>query len=178
MGFKRLFVALSIPEMVKHSLEACKASLQMPGLSWVKKENLHITLLFLGSTAEEDISGIYEKLHALTSWEPFQLTCTHLVPVSKRGKLTMVWAGFADSPEFVRFATQVATLLNHKPDHAPLPHVTLARVRKGQKVKLEEGQLPAITSHSWMVHSFGLWVSDLNPNGAEYAIMHEWRLKG
>ncbi|MDO1448624.1 RNA 2',3'-cyclic phosphodiesterase [Rhodocytophaga aerolata] len=178
MAFKRLFVALSIKERLKHSLEACRATLPIFGLAWVREENLHITVLFLGNIAEADIPAIQEKLQTLSNLKPFQLQCTHLVPVSKRGRLTMLWAGFAESQEFVRFATQLASLLNHPPDHSPLPHVTLARVRKGQKVKLHENQLPVFASHSWVVRSFGLWVSELNPAGAKYTILQEWELNG
>jgi RNA 2',3'-cyclic 3'-phosphodiesterase len=178
MAFKRLFIAIPIPTQIRQALSGCKSFVNIPGLSWVKEENLHITLLFLGNTAVEKIPGIEQKLSALTIHPPFMLHCKAVEPVIKRGKLTMLWAAFEENQDFVRLATGISQTLNHPPDHSPLPHVTLARVKKGQLVKIHTIQLPTIESYQWQVKEYGLWESVLTPQGPEYTKLKQWDLKG
>ncbi len=89
----------------------------------------------------------------------------------------MVWASFEQSSAFVELATAVSATINHPPDHAPLPHITLARVKRGYTVRLDESQFPPVSHLQWQVQSFGLWESVLTPGGSIYTVRKEWHLK-
>jgi 2'-5' RNA ligase len=49
MSSKRLFIAIAIPPEIRSTLATYKNHIDLAGLSWVKEENLHITLLFMGN---------------------------------------------------------------------------------------------------------------------------------
>jgi 2'-5' RNA ligase len=155
-----------------------KENALIPGLSWVREENLHITVLFLGETDESNIISIEQKLSALRMYSPFHLQCQEVIPISRRGKLSMIWAAFEDSPAFVELATRVSEVLNHPADHDPVPHVTLARVKRGLSVKAGGIEFPAVSSYTWQVEKIGLWASVLSPQGSAYTVLREWELEG
>lgn len=178
MSSKRLFIAIGLPPELRKVLSVSRSTINLPGISWVKEENMHITLLFLGNTDESKVSDIEQQLSDLTSFPSFRLYCNGLLPVIKRDKLTMIWAGFEQSKEYVTLAKQIAELLNHLPDNAPLPHVTLARVRKGQAIKAKDIVLPTLEPYDWEVQNFGLWESVLTAQGPKYTLLNEWILKG
>jgi 2'-5' RNA ligase len=178
MSSKRLFLAIAIPPDFRSQLASYKHHIALERLSWVKEENLHITLLFLGNIDIENIPTVEKKLASLTDFKPFHLTCTRVIPVCRRGKLSMIWASFEESPDFTELATRVSDILHHPSDHPPLPHVTLARARRGHSVKPDKDQLPIDASFSWQVQKFGLWESVLGPQGTTYTMLKEWKLGG
>ena len=174
MSVKRLFVAIAVPPEIRLALYACKNSVVQTGLSWVKEENLHITLLFMGDTPESEIASIKHSLSGLSNRTPFLLQCKQVEAVRRRGKLSMIWAGFEESTQFIELATSVSKVLNVPLDHKPLPHMTLARVKRGYQVKVDTSLFPDISLYSWEVNSFGLWESVLNPQGSIYTVLQEW----
>jgi 2'-5' RNA ligase len=155
-----------------------KDNIHIPGLSWVREENLHITVLFLGETEESNIVSIEQKLSSLCMYSPFTLHCKEIKAVSRRGKVSMIWAAFEDSPAFVELATRVSEVVNHPADHAPLPHVTLARVKRGVSIKAGGIEFPVVSSYRWQVEKIGLWASVLSPQGSQYTVLREWGLRG
>lgn len=65
----RLFTALSIPDDVKEELYGLRDSLF--GAKWVSKENMHLTLQFIGEVSEQKYHQIKEDLEdiQMTSFE-------------------------------------------------------------------------------------------------------------
>ena len=61
MKRKRLFVGLDLPESVRQSISALDPHLH--GVRWMKPEQIHLTLSFLGSveTAAEEILRRFRK---------------------------------------------------------------------------------------------------------------------
>ena len=61
----RTFLALEIPAFLQRELSAIIREFQAEfprGIKWVKEENLHITLQFIGDTKEEDLPEIADFL--------------------------------------------------------------------------------------------------------------------
>ncbi len=88
----------------------------------------------------------------------------------------MVWATFEESPAFAQLAHRLASALDIPLDHPPLPHVTLSRVKKGERVRLDKGAFPAVSELQLHVNSIALWESQLNPQGALYSVVQAWGL--
>ena len=66
MNKKRLFVAINLPEEIKKNLFCFKNRyLEIPA-RWTKKENLHITLYFIGYVSEKNLEKIREALKEIT----------------------------------------------------------------------------------------------------------------
>jgi len=60
----RLFVASDIPSEVKAIIASAgeRARASLPVARWMKTENLHLTLKFIGAYPEEDVGGLSNEL--------------------------------------------------------------------------------------------------------------------
>src|ERR1700740_2263337 len=65
----RLFVALEIPAAVRENLAALLNSLRgvSPQTRWVRPENLHVTLKFIGEMAEAKLAAVHNALAGVRS---------------------------------------------------------------------------------------------------------------
>ena len=129
----RLFVAVEIPEDVKDVVEAAFAPWReaFPKARWVPRENLHVTLKFLGRTWPRLVDWVPEQVEAAaTAVSPFlaRLEGVGSFPSAKRGRA--LWAGFADMEPIGALAAEIETALidefptEKRPFH---PHLTVAR---------------------------------------------------
>ena len=62
----RAFIAIDLPESVKSFLSETQEALKLYGfrVKWVRPQNIHLTLKFLGDTATADINKIAEAMMA------------------------------------------------------------------------------------------------------------------
>ncbi|MBI4215302.1 MAG: RNA 2',3'-cyclic phosphodiesterase [Parcubacteria group bacterium] len=62
----RCFIAINLPQYIKDSIEGLQADLDKQinsrWIKWTERDNLHITLKFLGETPESDIAKIEQIL--------------------------------------------------------------------------------------------------------------------
>ena len=56
----RIFIAINLPENIKKELSYFQTKWRELPCRWTKKENLHITLVFLGYLSEEELSKVVE----------------------------------------------------------------------------------------------------------------------
>ena len=177
MSEKRLFVAIPLPDALIQLLVTYQQIIVHPYLAWVKPENLHITLHFLGDINETEIHNIEEKLASLVTFPCFSLQGKEIKPINRRGRTEMIWASFEESKEFVILATHMAQILNLPLSHPPLPHITLARTKRNKVVKLKDNSFPLAEPVILQVKKFGLYESNLTPQGPIYKVLNEWHLK-
>jgi 2'-5' RNA ligase len=142
MAPARLFVALEVPEPVRHGLSEVVAPWRsrLSGARWTLPESWHVTLLFLGATDEDRIGWIQDRLAEVTRTTPaLRTSLTRLggFPSSARAKI--VWAGLDDSNgPMARLAASVAAALETRLEHEPFsPHVTLARAHRPVRLPKE-----------------------------------------
>src|SRR5216684_4454630 len=71
----RLFVALEIPSAVRENLAELLKSLRSmsPQTRWVRPENLHVTLKFIGEVPETRLAAIRSALAGARSDQPVAL---------------------------------------------------------------------------------------------------------
>src|SRR5438552_1240494 len=71
----RLFVALEIPSAVRENLANLLQSLRAvsPQTKWVRPENLHVTLKFIGEAPQATLAGICGALAEVRSEQPVTL---------------------------------------------------------------------------------------------------------
>ena len=72
-SMKRIFIAVNLPEEIKESLNGLIEKLPKDKVKAVKKENLHITMKFLGYMPEETLPELYKKLNALRKFQKFRI---------------------------------------------------------------------------------------------------------
>ncbi len=169
MQEKRLFVALPVPPQITAKLSEVPKALQQEGLRWVPAANWHVTVLFLGGVAEEEVSRYMSRLREAPMPGPFTLQLKPTVrAVDCRGRTEMIWGTFESSLPFAQLCFRVADALSRMPDREPLPHVTLARTRKDFRGRISAALFPALEPMQFEVSGFELWESKLSPKGAEY----------
>ncbi len=103
----RLFVAVEVPAAVRDDLAALVSELQAleskssaNKLRWVRPENLHVTLKFIGSGPPEKLDAIRAELSRVRSDRSVELRFRGLgfFPSAKRPRV--LWAGIGCVAEF------------------------------------------------------------------------------
>jgi 2'-5' RNA ligase len=131
----RLFVALEIPEPprrdVRRRVDAIRD--RLPRARWVDFDNLHLTLLFLGETAEGDVPALAARLREAFARCPLldlRLGSGGTFPPGRPARVA--WIG-VEAPETLETLQEDVTraavdTLGFEPEERGYhPHVTLAR---------------------------------------------------
>lgn len=129
----RLFVAIEVPDAVKDAVEGAFAPWReaFPQARWVPRENLHVTLKFLGRTWPRLTDRVPERVEAAAadvSRFTARLRGVGSFPSAKRGRA--LWAGFGDTDPLAVLAAEIeASLADEFPaEKRPFhPHLTVAR---------------------------------------------------
>lgn len=181
----RLFLAVfPSPEAQAAVARACEA-LRSPGdgVSWVKRENLHYTLRFLGEMGEDGARRAGEAAREAAADHPAfgaALGAFGCFPVASRARV--VWVGLAegDAPLRALAASLEAALQRRGFSLADKPfasHLTVGRVRvpADWSAKLAAAKAPEAR---FAVDRVRLMKSTLSPRGSLYEVVREARLGG
>ncbi len=175
----RLFVALPLPDKVSDGLLAMRSG--VPGARWMSREQLHLTLRFIGEVGESDAIAIDE---ALASVSVPRLTL-ELKGVGEFGGRNprALWAGVAGDGALRHLQRKIESAMQRlglpAEERKFTPHVTLARLRgvsPGRVMDfLHDHALYA--SGSFEVTHFVLYSSRTTPNGSIYVAEREYPLR-
>lgn len=167
----RLFAGLELPEMTRERLSLLCAG--VPGARWVKPENLHLTLRFIGDVENgvaEDIDDALRRVRA----PRFDLDLDGVGFFGKPETARTLWAGVVKTEPLnhvqmkVENAVQRAGLPAEARKFAP--HVTLARLRgaPSQRLRRYVEENGAFRAGPIPVERFVLFSSFLSSSGAIY----------
>lgn len=179
----RLFVALEIPSSVRENLAAAIREMRSiaPQPKWVRPENLHVTLKFLGETPAEKLDAVRTALSAVRSVQPVELRFHGLgfFPNDKRPHV--FWAGITSSPHIAPLAhtiDQATTALGFPAETRPFtPHLTLARLDPpgiSPALRAAAAQNASREFGTLNTASFHLIQSKTKSTGAEYTTLHSF----
>ncbi len=179
-GRLRLFFALMPDARVLADLEAGIDSLA-PHLHgrWVARNNLHLTLAFLGQVPVTTVPRLLEIGDLLARETPAFAMRMDRLGLWKRQEI--LWMGCRSTPsELQRFHQHLMQRLRAEVEHLPeldcwggfIPHVTLARKVRGP---LPEALPP--WHLEWPCSSFSLVQSHLGSGGARYQALHSCPLQ-
>ena len=176
----RLFAALSIPKSVAQSLMLIQGG--VPGARWQMREQLHITLRFIGEVANQDVGLIDEMLAGIIA-DGFTLQL-HGVGQFGNKQVNSLWAGVRPSPALDHLARKVDNAIRRigqpQDAHPFKPHVTVARMRQPDNDKVLEwlSYHALYTSPEFAVESFQLYSSRLSNDGSIYTAEEDYPLGG
>lgn len=168
----RLFVAVDLPETVKDQLGTLPAPI--PTARWVKRQQMHLTLFFLGET--DRLQGVKDALSHIVA-QPFELTLTGVGRFPKRPKQPprVLWIGIDPEPALNQLHTKVTAALagiGFQPeDRSFSPHITLARLKTRERLPEVDAFLSthaALQVPAGRITEFVLFSSVLSPEGARY----------
>jgi 2'-5' RNA ligase len=179
----RLFVALEIPSAVRENLAALLESLRAvsPQTRWVRPENLHVTLKFMGEVPETKLAATRSVLAGVRSDQPVTVDFRGLgfFPNEKRPRV--FWAGIEASPNLKTLAADIESVvekLGIPREQRPFsPHLTLARFEPpGLPEKLRSAIQENATREfgSLRTNQYHLIESKLKPSGAEYTTLESF----
>lgn len=185
----RMFVALDLPDAIRAGIGTWgEEGLGDPALRPVSRENLHITLAFLGNRPEQDAERVAEAIEQSLAPAPL---VELLDPVGRppRGR-PRLFALPALSPGTEQLQAQLSQILIserlYEPEKRPFwPHVTVARVRaegrgsrRPSEVEKPPGGLPSELLEPFYGIRVVLYRSELQPLGARYVPLAQVKLPG
>ncbi len=167
----RIFIAINLPEKIKKELSSFQAKWPELPCRWTKKENLHITLEFLGCITDEELIELCQKTKEMASGKKvFSIHLNKICygPPSRLDKVEnrpprMVWVMGERIKEFNL-----------------TPHITLGRIKIWQFRQIEPEERPEINEDidlSFEVNSIEVMESELKKGGSKYIILETCNLK-
>ena len=184
----RTFVALELPEEVRQAIGAVIGRLRQElgerdaQVRWVDPRGTHLTLKFLGPTAEEGVPGVEAAMRAALAERatgPLRLSTSHVGFFPGPRVPRVVWLGLEGEIErlgAIRDALEETIAPLGWPTEARpfAPHLTLGRMRPDASpaeragVGRVLGQVWAPDPVAFEVDQVSLMLSELGPGGARY----------
>ncbi len=186
----RSFLAFELPSEIKKQIIAVSKELKKTALPvrWVKTENIHLTILFLGSVDEDAISDIEEKVNVVVrgfSAFKIKLNAVGTFPHWKRPRV--IWIGLdGDIGKLSNFRNDLQEklkILGFIPEKRPFqPHLTLGRFKRSLDrdadiQRILDSRYHTLNSELYYLDELVLYKSDLKPEGPVYTKMATWPLK-
>jgi len=198
----RIFIAINLLEKIKEKLSEYQEetrklfsfstveTLAGSPIKWTKKENLHITLEFIGYIGNEEILELSEAIEKISSQsKPFSITFKKIsyAPPGKK-EPRMIWAFGQKSKELASLKNKLDQFFSlvklgqnnvFKKEQEFSPHITLGRIRQWQWRRIEPEERPFIEKEINLkieVKSIDLMESRLKKGGPDYTVLKSAKL--
>ena len=127
----RYFVAIPLPDEARERLVAVQPP-AVPGMRILGREELHLTLNFLGEVAARDLDKLRTALATLRR-DAFTIALNGIGKFQQEGRPQVLWAGVEANAELLDLHRSIGTALAdaigfHPEERAYSPHITLARM--------------------------------------------------
>ena len=163
---------------------ALRYALQLEKISWVKPENFHLTLKFLGKTTEEKLPAIRSILQQVAGQTPaFSLKISGTGIFGSSYKPRVIWFGVENDIIIRQLGETVLNHLDkagfHRDRQNFVPHLTIGRINKINHKKMFQ---KAMADHrddflqESVVDKIILYESLLKPSGVVYQVVSKFPL--
>lgn len=174
---RKIFISINLPSQLKKRLERAIEKWQDLPIRWVKTENLHITLVYLGHISEEAMVEVCEKIKNLTSGKnmfDIEMENLRLAPTDEDPR--MVWLEGEPNEELRLLQEDIEKTLEIFKSNKKIfrPHVTLGKIRKNKWEELEikpeiKSRIPVTVA----VESVDVMASDFQGSESEFSIIEK-----
>lgn len=180
----RLFAAVEIPGRAKDEVERVVAPLRdrLDGGKWVRSENWHVTVKFLGRTPAHIVDRVREACaRAASGIRPFRVELRGLGVFPRPTSARVLWVGLEDEGGLGALAAALDRELAREfpPEKRPFSaHLTVARFNP--TVRIDPMDLAAVAPEPspFRVGEVVLFRSHLSPKGARYEPVERFPLRG
>jgi RNA 2',3'-cyclic 3'-phosphodiesterase len=175
----RLFVALPLPDRVTDGLLALQSG--VPGARWSTREQLHLTLRFIGEVHERDANAIDETLAAIVA-PRFTLELKGVGAFGGKNPRAL-WAGVAMNEPLTHLQRKIESAIQRLGFPAEMrkytPHVTLARLRATPAARVMDylSDHALYASGPFDADQFTLYSSRITSSGSIYVAEREYPLR-
>lgn len=189
---KRIFISIDLPKEIKIKiadfLKEIKKEFPENVVKWVKIENLHLTLAFLGYVLEKRLPILKELvLETANNFSPFLIEFSESsYGPEKTFPPRLIWIKIKKTEKLEKLSSQLTERLIKEgffqklPDKEFVPHITLGRIRKWLWRQIEPEQRPQIFKdfpYSFLVKEIFLKESKLKKQGPQYFTLFRAKLK-
>jgi len=153
---------------------------QIKNLRFTKKENLHITVKFLGEVKEEGIGKIKKIIEeSCSDLEKFKISCNRLSSFPTLSSARVIWVNVIEGAKIIekiynKLEEKLEKLGFQTENRKYIPHITIARAKNTVDIT---DYLKTFEINS-TAESIVLYKSDLKPGGPEYTKIFEFNFKG
>jgi 2'-5' RNA ligase len=183
----RVFIAINLPEEVKRELMKFYDKWPELPAKWTTKDNLHITLEFLGDLTDAEIADACKIVSEVASRNNgFSINLNKILyGPPKKNPPRMVWVEGEKSEELGDLRKDLQDLLLQKISYRPeegrnfSPHITLARISEWEFKKFDLDERPEINEEIDLifdVQSIEVMESELKRGGPVYTILESHTL--
>ncbi len=184
----RVFIAVSFNQKLTRELRELQDQFKQLSLnaSWVKPENIHLTLKFLGDVETNQVSKVFDPINKTAlAFSSFNLRLSNLGIFPSWNRPQILSIGLDNKEEILKKLKKRLELelsnVGFPRDMKPFsPHLTLARLRSPSnknllKKEIEKFSVPL--DHLIKISEIKLFKSSLAPKGAEYTKLFSSSLK-
>ncbi len=180
----RCFVSIEFPEHVRSEIFHCFEKVKESGFcsgNFVGKDNLHLTLTFLGEL-DEDRLEIAKKVLAKIDFRKFPIETGGVGFFPSEDYIKTMWVEVV-SPEIISLREEIERSLRKEgfefKDMEFVPHLTVARIKSIRdkdrfKDVLGEIRLPKLF---FIAEDFALMKSHLMKSGPEYKVLDRFGMR-
>lgn len=175
----RLFVSIELPQAVLEEIIRLQKEIKQLNLfegTYVRPENLHITLAFFGPVEAEKIPLVHERLASISF--PVHAIKLMQLGVNSLSRPHVLWITL-DSPLLSSLAQAISALFPEYQEQRPFNgHITIARMKKVKDKNLLHETLTTVpvSPHEWQAYAFSLWESQTLPEGPVYTLLGTFTL--
>jgi 2'-5' RNA ligase len=187
----RAFIAVELPGGVRERLGELQAVLRRARLgvnvSWVRTENIHLTLHFLGDIPESSVPTIGKQLDEVTACRaPFDVAAGGLDAFPGWNRARVIWVGCDDRRgrlgELAGAVREAMERVGFQPERREFAaHLTLGRIkfpRPDATLTKVADSLKDTARGTIRVRDVHLFQSELHPHGSIYTRLSSHCLKG
>lgn len=178
MNRVRLFAALELPGEVRAALASwgARVAAREPAVRLVSTEALHVTLVFLGAQPESELEAIGQAVASeARPLDPLAVSAAAWLPPRRPGVLVADLVEDGDRLSELQAGLTAALAPWHEPeDRGYRPHVTVARVRRGQRIAVRD--VPAPPRLIFDAAALVFYRSLATPEGSRYEAVARTRL--
>ena len=180
---KRVFIAVNFGNRAKEEMVRLQNKIKNSfndacPIKWTRKENLHITVFFIGYVYDDDLISILDQVeNVVRDFKPFRMKFNEVdfMPREKHRKMVWVFGEKNETLENLRQKIKKVILSTEKETESFLPHITLGRIVQWQFKKIEEEEIPNINDNlvdfETNVESIEIMESEIKKGGTEYIIL-------
>jgi RNA 2',3'-cyclic 3'-phosphodiesterase len=175
----RLFIAVDLPETIVPFIAGMGGAI--PGSRPVPKDQLHLTLKFIGDTDTGLLPDIKDALHSV-EFPQFSFQLCGVGHFPPRGMPRVLWAGIRPAAETVSLRNKIETTLADigiEREHRKFsPHLTLCRLKNSplKRVTRFLSENALFNTPEFDITEFKLYSSILTPKGAVHTTQEIFQL--
>lgn len=184
----RAFIAIELSPEIKDSLAQIESHLKYSGadVKWVEKDNIHLTLKFLGEITEEKAEKIKSILDEIAKFtKSFEISMKDIGAFPKIEFPRVIWVGLdkgaAEAGILAEKIDDALSKIGFEKESRPFAaHLTIGRVKSPKNKQALKEKVQSWTPNSGprtqRISSVILFQSTLTPKGPIYTKLHEARL--